>query len=362
MSKRIIFCCDGTWDDSGKNTNVYKFYKATEVSADQVPFYDDGVGSDGNPIERLTGAAFGFGLYQKIKDAYSKISQVYEQGDSVYLFGFSRGAYTARSLAGMIAVCGLPTKAFSNSVVDAAFNAYRASKDDRPALLKDWNATCALFDAKITMVGVWETVGALGIPSVFGGVDPILYGFLDTNLHPDVQNAYHAVSIDERRSEFPATLWTSQSPGQTVEQVYFAGVHSDVGGSYPDDPDGTALADVTLTWMMKKAADLKVTFVPSVAANYPFPANPKWALDTKHESWNILWAFPRRRSIAANAMLANSVIVRCENDTSYHPGNLQYTNGQIAASYNVVPVVGTVPATVTTTVTETVTVMTASTT
>jgi uncharacterized protein (DUF2235 family) len=346
MSKRIIFCCDGTWDDSGKNTNVYKFYKALQVSADQVPYYDDGVGSDGNPIERLTGAAFGLGLYQKIKDAYSKISQVYEKGDDVYLYGFSRGAYTARSLAGMIAVCGLPTKDFSNGVVDDAFNVYRAAKADRPALLAALNASCDLFDAPITMVGVWETVGALGIPSVFGGVDPLIYGFLDTNLHPDVKNAYHALSIDERRSEFPATLWTSQAPGQTVEQVWFAGVHCDVGGSYPDDPDGTALADITLAWMIKKASDLGLTFAANVPAAYAFPSNPKCALDMKHESWNILWAFPRGRSIAADALLANSVIIRCENDSSYRPGNLQYAVGQVASGYKVVDVVGAAPAAV----------------
>jgi uncharacterized protein (DUF2235 family) len=265
-----------TWDNSGKNTNVYKLYKASQVSSDQVPFYDDGVGSDGNPIEKLTGVAFGFGVYQKIKDAYSKISQVYEEGDSVYLFGFSRGAYTARSLAGMIAVCGLPTKDFSDSVVDAAFNVYRAAKADRPALLKDLNASCDLFDAGITMIGVWETVGALGIPSAFGGVDPIIYGFLDTNLHPDVKNAYHSLSIDERRSAFPATLWTSPSPEQTVEQVWFAGVHSDVGGSYPDDPDGTALADITLARMMKKASDLVLAWrLPPISRQTtPSPRTP----------------------------------------------------------------------------------------
>jgi uncharacterized protein (DUF2235 family) len=342
MSKRIIFCCDGTWDNSGKNTNVYKIYKAAQVSADQIPLYDDGVGSDGNPIDRLTGAAFGFGLFQKIKDAYSKISQVYEEGDQVYLFGFSRGAYTARSVAGMIAVCGLPTKDFSDDVVEKAFSAYRAPKDQRPALLQQLSASCDLFDAPITMVGVWETVGALGIPSVFGGVDPILYGFLDTTLHPDVQNAYHALSIDERRSEFPATLWTSQAPGQTVEQVWFAGVHCDVGGSYPDDPNGTALSDIALAWMMSKAANLGITFAAN--AQPQFPADPKWALDTKHESWNILWAFPRSRSIAPTAMLSNSVVVRHQNDSSYHPGNLQYTSGQIAATYDIVQTVASAPA------------------
>ena len=118
MAKRIVFCSDGTWDSSVKHTNVYSLYKACQVTADQVTFYDDGVGADGNPISRLLGAAFGTGLFQKIKEGYTQIAQVYEAGDSVFLFGFSRGAYTARSLAGMIAACGLPTQNFSDALVE----------------------------------------------------------------------------------------------------------------------------------------------------------------------------------------------------------------------------------------------------
>ena len=261
MGKRIIFCADGTWDEPGKDTNVYKIYKALTTSADQVPYYDDGVGSDGLLIQKLTGGAFGAGLYQKIKDGYTKISHVYEQGDEVYLFGFSRGAYTARSLAGMIAICGLPTENFTDDDVNTAFNAYR-NKDQRAQLLAELNKTCDLYDAKLTMVGVWDTVGSLGIPAIFGGVSPILYGFLDTSLHPDVLNAYHALAIDERRAEFPATLWTSSAPGQTMEQVWFCGVHCDVGGSYPADSDGSALSDLTLAWMVSKASALGVQFAP----------------------------------------------------------------------------------------------------
>src|SRR5579863_3364935 len=277
MAKRILFCSDGTWDNSGKNTNVYKIYKAMEVAADQIPFYDDGVGSDGTPIDRLLGGAFGTGLFQKVKDGYSKIAQVYEKDDEIFIFGFSRGAYTARSIAGMIAICGLPTSNFTQQVVDTAFQAYR-DKDDRAKLLAGLNQSCEMFDAQITMVGVWDTVGSLGIPSLLGAVDPVLYGFLDTSLHPNIQNAYHALAIDERRIEFPATLWTSQpNPGQTLEQVWFTGVHCDVGGSYPDDPDGTALADITLAWMMNKAAALGVTFDADVQRKYSLPADPTWA-------------------------------------------------------------------------------------
>jgi uncharacterized protein (DUF2235 family) len=335
MSKRILFCCDGTWDDSGKNTNVYKIYKAMQVSAGQIPFYDDGVGADGTPIDRLLGGAFGTGLFQKVKDGYSKIAQVYEKGDNIFVFGFSRGAYTARSIAGMIAICGLPTSDFSDQVVETAFHAYR-DKDDRAKLLSGLNQSCNMFDAQLTMVGVWDTVGSLGIPSLLGAVDPILYGFLDTSLHPDIQQAYHALAIDERRVEFPATLWTSQpNPGQVLEQVWFTGVHRDVGGSYPDDPDGTALADITLGWMMSKAAALGVVFAADVQAKYSVPVDAKCALDQKHESWTPLWAFPRSRPIAANATLSNSVSVRCQHDASYRPGNLKFADpdGQLSPQY-----------------------------
>jgi len=337
--KRIIFCADGTWDNSGKNTNVYRLFKALQISADQMPFYDDGVGADGLPLEQLLGGAFGFGLFQKIKDGYTKISQVYEEGDELFLFGFSRGAYTARSLAGMIAVCGLPTGSFSDEVVEAAFNAYR-NKDQRDQILTELKKSCPLYDSKLTMLGVWDTVGSLGIPAIFGGVSPVTYGFLDTSLHSDVLNAYHALAIDERRCEFPATLWTSApQAGQTIEQVWFTGVHSDIGGSYPDDPDGTALSDITLGWMMKKAADLGLHFVPSVLTNCSLPLNPKLALDTKHESWNPIWGFPKTRAIESRSTLANSVAVRCQHDPSYKPGNLTITGGAPASTYQILDVV-----------------------
>jgi len=342
MRKRIVFCADGTWDNSGNNTNAYRIFKAMQTSADQVPYYDDGVGSDGLPLEKLTGGAFGAGLFQKIKDGYTKIAQVYEQADEVFLFGFSRGAYTARCLAGMIAICGLPTANFTNDAVETAFQAYR-NKDQRAALLAQLNQTCALFDTKLSMVGVWDTVGSLGIPAIFGGVSPLVYGFLDTSLHPDVLHAYHALAIDERRAEFPATLWTTCAPGQTLEQVWFCGVHCDVGGSYPDDPDGTALSDLTLAWMMSKAAALGVEFDPTVAAKYSLPMDPKCALDTKHESWNLLWAFPKRRPIDAESSIASSVFLRSENDRSYRPGNLTFTGGSPGPAYQKVPVVGQAP-------------------
>jgi uncharacterized protein (DUF2235 family) len=339
MSKRIVFCSDGTWDNPASQTNVYKLFKLLTVGADQMPFYDDGVGADLNPIQKFLGGAFGDGLFQKIKDAYTKISQVYEAEDQLYLFGFSRGAYTARSLAGMIAACGLPTANFTDALVGTVFQAYR-DKDDRARLL----ATLGAFEmaaAKITMIGVWETVGALGIPSVLGGVDPLKYGFLDTSLHPNVLNAYQAISIEEKRSEFPPTLWTSQAAGgQTIQQAWFAGVHSDVGGGEPSDGTGTtSLSDVPLAWMINRAQQLGLQFAPEAASAYPFPADPKYALDKIHTSWTPLWGFPKHRSVNKDALLANSVVALAQEERSWRPPNLIFEDNAIAPTYGIVEVV-----------------------
>jgi uncharacterized protein (DUF2235 family) len=334
--KRIIYCADGTWDTAINGTNVYRLFKALRTTPQQLPFYDDGVGADGNPLWRLVGGAFGTGLWQKIKAGYTAIAHVYEAGDQIYLFGFSRGAFTARSLGGMIAVAGLPTANFDDLVVELAFNAYR-DVDDRAEILASLS-NYKLFDAKITMVGVWDTVGSLGIPALVGKVDPILYGFLDTGLHPDVLNAYQALAIDERRTEFPATLWTSApTSGQTIEQVWFAGVHCDIGGGYPE----TGLSEVTLSWMMNRAKALGVEFDDAVVAQLG-AIDAKHALDVIHESWSPIWLFPTRRPVDTGSRLANSVGIRFAHDASYRPPNLHQVAGQ-PDGYTIVNVVADLP-------------------
>jgi len=344
MNKRIVLCTDGTWDKTSNNTNVYKVSKALSTTADQVGFYDDGVGVDGTPIEKLIGGAFGTGLFKKVKEGYTQVAHLYQQDDAIFLFGFSRGAYTARSIAGMIAVCGLPTKDFDAKMVDTAFQAYR-NRDQRDMLLAELNQSYGMYNAKITMLGVWDTVGSLGIPAIFGGVDGLIYGFLDTSLHPDVLHAYHALAIDERRMEFPATLWTSQPVnGQTLEQVWFTGVHSDVGGGYGADPSTqTALSDITLSWMMSKAWALGLETDAAFQKQYS-GLGAKYALDALHESWNVVWGFPRSRFIAAGSSLANSVVIRCQNDQSYRPCNVRFSDGVLEPGYTAVPIVGSVPA------------------
>jgi uncharacterized protein (DUF2235 family) len=334
MTRRIAFCADGTWDTGSSNTNVYRIFKGiVPIPGQQYSFYDDGVGASGTPIQKLLGGEIGAGLFQKIKDGYSAISSVYEAGDEVFIFGFSRGAYTARSLAGMISACGLPTKNPDPNLVETAFRAYR-DKQNRAATLATLGVY-GLVPAKIMMVGVWDTVGSLGVPAIVGGVDSLLYGFLDTSLSAQILNAFHAVSIDERRAEFPATLWTSApASGQTVKQVYFTGVHCDVGGGYPDDAgSGTALADITLSWMMHNANTLGLVLDPGVSARCPYPLDRKFSLDTQHDSWSPLWLFPKARQIAANATLANSVVARCQENNAYRPANLTFSGGVLASAY-----------------------------
>jgi uncharacterized protein (DUF2235 family) len=321
VPKSIVVCADGTWNHPGQtengqvaNTNVYKFYKALLKTADQEPHYDDGVGVNGTPIDKLLGGAFGDGLLGKIKDGYTTIARAYDPGDGIYIFGFSRGAYTARSLAGMIATCGLPAPGqFTNQTTGDAFNAYR-----KLTSIGDFKAKYQAQEVQIAMVGVWDTVGALGIPGpFFAPLDKSLYGFLNTDLHPNVQQAYHAVAIDERRNEFPATLWTNPSPAQVLEQIWFTGVHCDVGGGYPE----TGLSDITLGWMMLKAKQEGLQFDDGVFNSYA-GLDAKHAFDPLHESWSLLWGLPQRRPIAAGSTLSNSVDMRLKSDPTYRPSNV----------------------------------------
>jgi uncharacterized protein (DUF2235 family) len=342
MSKRIVFCADGTWDAPGSNTNVYRIFQALiNDGATQVTFYDDGIGAGATGINRLIDGAIGQGLFQKIQDGYTQIAKVYQPGDQIYLFGFSRGAYTARSLAGMIANCGLPTGNFTPDCVTQAFAAYR-DPANRASILATLGA-CALANVPIQMVGVWDTVGSLGIPAVFGGIDEAKYGFLDTGLHPDVQSAYQALAIDEVRAQFPATLWTSApAPGQTLVQVWFSGCHGDVGGGTPQGgpvDNGTRLCDITLGWMIGNAQAQGLTFDPTAIAAYAaFTAQN--ALDALNETWTPIYGPQHLRPVVATSSLGNSVALRVQYALTYTPGNLTIASGALGTGYAQVDVVG----------------------
>lgn len=259
MSKRIVICSDGSWNspEKGVATNVLKLARAIcPIDSDnkpQVVFYDWGVGTDG---DTMTGGAFGAGLDKNIQDAYRFIVHNYESGDELFLFGFSRGAYTVRSLAGFIRNVGIIKRKFSDQI-PKAYALYRSkSKPDSKRSL-DYRKKYALADrATIDFIGVWDTVGALGIPISFLGFLNNKYEFHDTKLSGIIKHARHAVSIDEKRKDFEPTLYKAGNSNSNVKQVWFAGVHSDVGGGYKE----TDLSDIALKWMIEeaKALGLKV--------------------------------------------------------------------------------------------------------
>jgi uncharacterized protein (DUF2235 family) len=225
-------------------------------------FYEPGVGT--TPGEHLSGGALGYGISRNICDCYRFLARTYEPEDRLFLFGFSRGAYTARSLAGLIRNCGILKEADADRV-QAAYAFYR----DRTSRTHPSSIASRLFResnshpaAPIHFIGVWDTVGALGIPQDFPGWHTMsehlhawerLWGFHDTQLSAQVTNAIHALSIDEQREAFTPTLWTQdpEAPaGQNLRQVWFAGVHSEVGGGTDDN----ALSDIALLWMAEQAA------------------------------------------------------------------------------------------------------------
>jgi uncharacterized protein (DUF2235 family) len=331
MAKKIIICADGTWNSShgigsfANDTNVRKLYCALAERPDQMRYYDSGVGTDGTPIDHIAGGAMGDGLFQKVQDGYEFLAYVWDPGDEIYIFGFSRGAYTARSLGGMIAGFGVPNKNFDNMTVQKIFAAYRQTDPALRAKMKtDLDTEYALSEAHIRMIGVWDTVGSLGVPGLlFSTFNQSKYGFLDTELHPCVQNAYHAVCIDERRGQFLPTLWTNKdgsprSNDEQVQQVWFSGVHCDIGGGY----DECQLSEIALSWMVKNAIKCGLVFTEEATEKY-LKVDEKAAVGVAHDEWKVVpWGFPEPRVIPANAVLANTVQMRLESGLGYRPENL----------------------------------------
>ncbi|WP_419806433.1 DUF2235 domain-containing protein [Terriglobus sp.] len=331
MSKKVIFCADGTWNTSHgpelmpADTNVRRLYLSLNEDASQLRYYDSGVGTHGTVSEHLFGGALGDGLFQKVQDGYEFLAYVWDPGDEIYLFGFSRGAYTARSLAGMIALFGVPTRSLDNRTVPRIFQAYRTHDHDQRQLLKTaLVAEYGLQDVDIQMVGVWDTVGALGIPGhLFGTLDELKYGFLDTSLNPCIKNAVHAISIDERRAAFLPTLWT-KSDGtprpndDQLTQVWFAGVHTDVGGGETE----SQLANITLRWMLDHAERCGLRFNEKLVEQC-FAPKPFQPLGAAHDYWSLIpWGLPKHRSVPEGAALSNTVVLRYQGTPSYRPSGM----------------------------------------
>jgi len=281
VMKRLVVCSDGTWNraDAKNPTNVVKLYRSVQLQDEataQIPWYDPGVGT-GNRLSRAVGGVTGLGLTQNIEDAYRFLVRNYAPGDEIYLFGFSRGAYTARSLGGLIRNSGILRRDYEARIEDA-IRLYRDRK--RGPYHRDvvqFRGDFAHPEFRLKFIGVWDTVGSLGIPgNVFTRLNGRFHSFHDVKLSRSVQFGYQALALDEHRSSFKPTLWEVQAqdtdssssvPGatgeigflggqQVVEQVWFAGAHSDVGGGYSDD----RLSDGALKWLMDRAADTGLVF------------------------------------------------------------------------------------------------------
>lgn len=384
MSKNIVLCLDGTWngpDSKDPNgtcvpTNVQKVFENLKGSGplgptddereivfpenggepEQVAKYIHGVGDASNPLAKIVEGSIGLGLVARIVRGYTYLSRQYRPGDRIYIAGFSRGAYTARALAGFVTGKGLldwnamqlaEGSAASYSAGLTAWQQHKASAHsndpnilhalagsitslyDRFELgLHPAPALQLVTDVSIETVGVWDTVGALGIPDIHATDGTLVrldaFRFCDNALSERVANGFQALAIDEQRVDFTPTLWNSRAG---VIQVLFPGAHADVGGGYPADESG--LSNGALIWMTNRLASTGVLF----ARMPPGQAN---ACDIAHRPWaksayaTGLRAFPPTLQLSQRVvqrLAATSVAVQGEEPQPYRPANL--TNSYI---------------------------------
>lgn len=325
--KNIVIFSDGTCKESDKGyaTNVFKLYRAVERrSKRQMAFYDPGVGTD---IFKITGAAFGVGISENIRQCYEFLMDVYSPGDRIYLFGFSRGAYTVRSLAGMVHKTGILMRR-NRARINQAFSLYK--KKDNASEVKKFICSYCWGEVPggglpvVYFIGVWDTVSALGIPfSPVRSLNPFSarwYGFHDARLHKEVKYGYQALAIDDRRKVFAPQLWDESDipEGQTMEQVWFAGMHSNVGGGYRR----TGLSDITLEWMIGKARQAGLHFWDDYQRKVLMLPDPDGKM---YDSRSGVARIYRKavRIIPENAKIHESVFQRIKNrDNLYAPVNI----------------------------------------
>jgi len=277
-TRRLVALFDGTWNKPESNTNVERLRRLIAphdaAGTPQLVQYLPGVGVAPG-IKHLLGGMFGYGLSDNVQDGYRWLCGQWQGGDEIWLFGFSRGAYTARSLAGMLRKCGLLRRAGATDrgTIKAAYAFYRdAAVKPGDATAVAWRAARAN-EVDVHFIGVWDTVGALGIPDMAAWFPyaRARYRFHDTELSHIVKHAYQALALDEHRADFAPAKWTRNpdtlAPGESptakkpdqldVEQRWFVGAHADVGGGYRRDGDGRTpdpLPDPPLGWLLGKAA------------------------------------------------------------------------------------------------------------
>ena len=332
--RKLIICNDGTWntpddEDRGKRapTNITKISRGLlpvdSQGISQIVYYDEGVGT--GFADRLVAGITGLGLSQNVIQAYRFISTNYQEGDEIFLFGFSRGAYTSRSLCGLLNHVGLVAKD-DIYYLNELYHFYKtgASKSEVEAFYQTKNLR--QFKPRIKFIGVFDTVGALGIP--LQGVNKLLsstklveFQFHDVSLSPIVDYAYQALGIDELRGPFTPSLWSGKTE-QTIdmEQRWFTGVHSNIGGGY--HPDG--LANNALNYIVSRAEHCGLEFDYS---NYLQFYKGSWDSELR-DSMTLKYRFfgkhPRPISLNDKScqVIDSSVFERINNDPKYRPGNL----------------------------------------
>jgi uncharacterized protein (DUF2235 family) len=348
--KRLAIFLDGTWNTLNNNTNVWRLKSLAAETSDQRVYYSQGVGTRRGEAAR--GGITGYGIDDEIIEAYTWLIQNIDEGDEVFIFGFSRGAYTARSLSGLICKCGVLQLGAPLSI-EQLYARYRLY--DAPTirtLIVHGPPSDASIEAqwlvkysrptKIKFVGVWDTVGSLGLP--LGSVEAKVhkFRFLDTHLRLDNENAFHALALDEHRKNFEPTFWTKTvKAGQAgaadraidrVEQRWFVGAHANVGGGYASDP----LAQRPLKWLMEKAAASGLVFRDQVVIDAGQVAPP--VADSYSEFADGFYRFVSRRfyrpvglppqegaqatTARINETIDGSIFDRWRADEKYRPANL----------------------------------------
>jgi hypothetical protein len=297
MPRNIVICCDGTGNQYGaSNSNVVKLYWTIQPTPNQLAYYHPGVGTMGarNALSdigkwwtRVRGLAFGYGVSDNIADAYSFLMQEFTPGDQVYVFGFSRGAYTARALCGLLHMCGLLSPG-NEGLIPYALRLFKSKGEDKFQIAAGFRTTFSI-ECKPHFLGVWDTVSSVGWILDPLGLKPWQLPF--TSKFPDIPIIRHAVSIDERRAFFRQNLVKEPpQPNQDIKQVWFAGVHSDVGGSYPEHESG--LAKIALQWMLCEAQAAGLLLdqqkVIDMLGGVPAYAPPD-PTALKHESLHGVW-------------------------------------------------------------------------
>ncbi|PUU77088.1 hypothetical protein B9Z19DRAFT_988179 [Tuber borchii] len=291
--KRIIVCCDGTWQnsdggDKGVPTNVTRISRAlksyTDKGISQTVYYQSGVGT-GGPVDKIVGGGVGYGLSEHVREAYGFLAHNYLPGDTIHLIGFSRGAYTARSICGLISRIGILTKKGMDDFHEV-YDEYKDKKySENSWLTKLQNKKGGPYvipNVKIETISCWDTVGSLGIPTLHlprvKDHNHKRYDFHDTGLSPQVENAFHALALDEERIFFEPTLWkkTEESKGANLKQCWFPGVHSDIGGGWADKE----ISDMTLAWMMQQLSgflEFDESYLEKIIESGDLSSKDEWA-------------------------------------------------------------------------------------